>query len=122
MDDFAYVRPGDVDAALRLAAQPGAQFIAGGTNLIDLMKGGVEGPTRLVDITHIQGLSATRCCRRRFLPERRRSCAIWPPTAAICSSAPAVRSSMTPVSVSAINVSRDPDARRLTDSIATTPS
>jgi xanthine dehydrogenase YagS FAD-binding subunit len=57
MDDFAYVRPGDVDAALRLAAQPGAQFIAGGTNLIDLMKGGVEGPTRLVDITHIQGLT-----------------------------------------------------------------
>jgi xanthine dehydrogenase YagS FAD-binding subunit len=57
MDDFAYVRPSDVDAALRLAAQPGARFIAGGTNLVDLMKGGVEGPTRLVDITHIGGLT-----------------------------------------------------------------
>ncbi len=57
MDDFAYARPRDVDAALRLVAQPGSQFIAGGTNLLDLMKGGVEGPTRLVDITQVGGLA-----------------------------------------------------------------
>jgi xanthine dehydrogenase YagS FAD-binding subunit len=57
MDDFAYARPRDVEAALRLAAMPGSQFIAGGTNLIDLMKGGVEAPARLVDITQVSGLA-----------------------------------------------------------------
>jgi xanthine dehydrogenase YagS FAD-binding subunit len=57
MDNFSYARPRDVEAALRLAAQPGAQFIAGGTNLLDLMKGGVANPTRLVDITKVNGLA-----------------------------------------------------------------
>jgi xanthine dehydrogenase YagS FAD-binding subunit len=31
-------------------------FIGGGTNLLDLMKGGVARPVRLIDITHISGL------------------------------------------------------------------
>jgi xanthine dehydrogenase YagS FAD-binding subunit len=57
MDNFAYARPRDIDAALRLVAHPGSQFIAGGTNLLDLMKGGVEGPARLVDITQLGGLA-----------------------------------------------------------------
>lgn len=57
MLNFAYARPRDVDAALRLVAQPGSNFIAGGTNLLDLMKGGVESPSRLVDITQVTGLA-----------------------------------------------------------------
>lgn len=57
MLDFAYTRPRDLDAALHLMAQPGSSLIAGGTNLLDLMKGGVEGPTRLVDITRLTGLA-----------------------------------------------------------------
>jgi xanthine dehydrogenase YagS FAD-binding subunit len=57
VDNFGYVRAGDVDGALRLAAQPGAQFIAGGTNLLDLMKGRVAAPARLVDITQVAGLA-----------------------------------------------------------------
>jgi xanthine dehydrogenase YagS FAD-binding subunit len=57
MDDFSYARPSDVATALQWAAQPGAQFIAGGTNLVDLMKGGVAGPSRLIDITHLGGLA-----------------------------------------------------------------
>ncbi len=57
MRDFSYARPRDVDGALRLVAQPGSQFIAGGTNLIDLMKGGVESPARLVDISQVGGLA-----------------------------------------------------------------
>jgi xanthine dehydrogenase YagS FAD-binding subunit len=57
VDNFSYARPRDVDAALRLVAQPGSQFIAGGTNLIDLMKGGVASPARLVDISRIGGLA-----------------------------------------------------------------
>lgn len=57
MDNFAYARAGDVEGALRLAAEPGSQFIAGGTNLLDLMKGGVAAPSRLVDITQVAGLA-----------------------------------------------------------------
>ena len=39
--------------AIRLIQQSGSKFIGGGTNLIDLMKGDVEQPMRLVDINHI---------------------------------------------------------------------
>lgn len=57
MHNFSYARPRDVDAALRLAAQTGSRFIAGGTNLVDLMKEGVETPARLIDITRVAGLA-----------------------------------------------------------------
>ncbi|HEV7613880.1 MAG TPA: xanthine dehydrogenase family protein subunit M [Steroidobacteraceae bacterium] len=57
MHNFSYARAADIDGALRLVAQPGAQFIAGGTNLLDLMKGGIAIPERLVDITQIAGLA-----------------------------------------------------------------
>ena len=57
MHSFGYARPRDLEAALRLAADPGARFIAGGTNLIDLMKGGVEEPARLIDISRLGGLA-----------------------------------------------------------------
>lgn len=56
MDAISYERAGDVAAALRAAQQPGTMFIGGGTNLLDLMKGGVERPAKLVDITRIPGL------------------------------------------------------------------
>ncbi|MBN3804618.1 xanthine dehydrogenase family protein subunit M [Paraburkholderia sp. Ac-20336] len=58
MDAISYERAGDVASALRAAQQPGAVFIGGGTNLLDLMKGGVARPVRLIDITHIDGLDA----------------------------------------------------------------
>lgn len=57
MDNFSYARARDVEGALRLVAQPGSQFIAGGTNLLDLMKGGVAAPSRLIDITQVGGLA-----------------------------------------------------------------
>jgi xanthine dehydrogenase YagS FAD-binding subunit len=53
MRDFAYIRADDVKAALRAASQPGARYLGGGTNLIDLMKGGVETPQRLVDVSRL---------------------------------------------------------------------
>ena len=54
MIDFQYARANDVADAVRLIiADPGAKFIAGGTNLIDLMKEDVERPTRLIDITRL---------------------------------------------------------------------
>ncbi|MDR6422129.1 xanthine dehydrogenase YagS FAD-binding subunit [Paraburkholderia phenoliruptrix] len=56
MDAISYERAADVAGAVRAVQQPGAVFIGGGTNLLDLMKGGVERPVRLIDITHIGGL------------------------------------------------------------------
>lgn len=54
MMNFDYVRAKDVgDAVRRVAADPLAKFIAGGTNLVDLMREEVERPTRLIDITHL---------------------------------------------------------------------
>ena len=58
MIDFDYVKARDVgDAVGQIARDPNARFIAGGTNLIDLMKENVARPTRLIDIT---GLPLTR--------------------------------------------------------------
>ncbi|MDR6407073.1 FAD binding domain-containing protein [Paraburkholderia sp. 22099] len=56
MDAISYERAGDIAGAVRAVQQPGAVFIGGGTNLLDLMKGGVTRPVRLIDITHIRGL------------------------------------------------------------------
>ncbi|GAB2735158.1 xanthine dehydrogenase family protein subunit M [Melaminivora jejuensis] len=52
MRAFDYTAAADMAAALA-AIGPGARFIAGGTNLLDLMKEDVLQPTRLVDITRV---------------------------------------------------------------------
>jgi xanthine dehydrogenase YagS FAD-binding subunit len=56
MKSFDYIRPATVAEAVAAAAQPGAAYLAGGTNLLDLMKGSITGPDRLVDVTHLSGL------------------------------------------------------------------
>jgi len=56
MKSFDYVRPASVREAVAAAAEPGAAYLAAGTNLLDLMKGGVTRPNRLVDITHLHDL------------------------------------------------------------------
>jgi len=54
MINFAYTRASDIgDAVRQIAADPAAKFIAGGTNLIDLMKENVTRPSRVIDITHL---------------------------------------------------------------------
>ena len=54
MINFQYARASDVaDAVRQIAADPAAKFIAGGTNLIDLMKEDVERPARLIDISRL---------------------------------------------------------------------
>src|SRR5438309_7952729 len=54
MINFQYARADDVaDAVRQIAADPEAKFIAGGTNLIDLMKYEVERPARLIDISRL---------------------------------------------------------------------
>jgi xanthine dehydrogenase YagS FAD-binding subunit len=56
MNPFDYIRPATVREAVSAAAQPGTAYLAAGTNLLDLMKGSVTKPDRLVDITHLPGL------------------------------------------------------------------
>jgi xanthine dehydrogenase YagS FAD-binding subunit len=56
MKTFDYVRPATISEAVAAAAEPGAAYLAGGTNLLDLMKGGVTRPGRLVDVTRLPGL------------------------------------------------------------------
>lgn len=54
MNNFQYSRASDLTDAIRLlAANPGAKLIAGGTNLIDLMKENVERPSWLIDISRL---------------------------------------------------------------------
>jgi xanthine dehydrogenase YagS FAD-binding subunit len=54
MISFQYRRAADVaDAVRQIAADPAAKFVAGGTNLIDLMKDEVERPARLIDISRL---------------------------------------------------------------------
>jgi len=54
MINFEFSRATDVaDAVRQIAADPQAKFIAGGTNLIDLMKYDVERPVRVIDITRL---------------------------------------------------------------------
>jgi xanthine dehydrogenase YagS FAD-binding subunit len=54
MNQFQYNKANEPLSAVKiLAKDPGAHFLAGGTNLIDLMKMGVVVPSKLVDINHL---------------------------------------------------------------------
>jgi xanthine dehydrogenase YagS FAD-binding subunit len=53
MRPFAYERAADAGAAVAAAAAPETKFLGGGTNLVDLMRLGVERPARLVDVTRL---------------------------------------------------------------------
>ena len=54
MINFEYSRAADIaDAVRQLAADPSAKLIAGGTNLIDLMRGDVERPAHIIDISRL---------------------------------------------------------------------
>lgn len=54
MIGFEYARASNVaEAVQQMAASKGAKFIAGGTNLVDLMKMYVEQPTKLIDVTRL---------------------------------------------------------------------
>jgi len=56
MKTFDYVRPATIADAVAAAAEPGAAYLAAGTNLLDLMKGGITGPSRVVDVSRLPGL------------------------------------------------------------------
>jgi xanthine dehydrogenase YagS FAD-binding subunit len=56
MNQFDYVRPKTFAEAIAAATEPGAAYLAAGSNLLDLMKGGIARPSRLVDVSHLEGL------------------------------------------------------------------
>jgi xanthine dehydrogenase YagS FAD-binding subunit len=57
MKAFSYERVETAEAAARaVVARPGGKFIAGGTNLLDLMKLQIETPVHLVDVNRVAGL------------------------------------------------------------------
>ncbi|MEV5987998.1 xanthine dehydrogenase family protein subunit M [Streptomyces sp. NPDC052051] len=63
MREFGYQRASDVAGAVALlGADPDARFLGGGTNLVDLMKTGVERPARLVDVRELplEGIESTQ--------------------------------------------------------------
>ena len=81
MRPYSYVRAQDVDGAVAtLAEAPNAAFLAGGTNLVDLMKLGVVQPDVLVDVRRLtptgSRTSTTAVCARGRVPT-----ATSPPTA-----------------------------------------
>jgi xanthine dehydrogenase YagS FAD-binding subunit len=52
MTPFTYARAEDVPAAIRLAgAADASKYLGGGTNLVDLMREGIEHPAALIDVT-----------------------------------------------------------------------
>jgi xanthine dehydrogenase YagS FAD-binding subunit len=53
MKSFSYERATATEGAIHAGAARGAKFLAGGTNLVDLMKYGVESPATLVDINRL---------------------------------------------------------------------
>ena len=50
MNPFDFVREHEIPAAVKSGSREGAKFIAGGTNVVDLLKCDVERPTHIVDI------------------------------------------------------------------------
>ena len=152
MRAFDYVRAERVDDAVAALADRDTRCLAGGTNLLDLMKGDVEQPARLVDITRLPlarhrrrcptaACASARCVRnsdlaqpragaralsaarrRRCCRARRRNCATWRPSAATCCSARAAIISPTSASPRATSASPDRAARRARATTASTRS
>src|SRR5260370_13964102 len=54
MKAFHYERSSDISSACAVASRPASKFIAGGTNLVDLMKLEIETPAQLIDISALR--------------------------------------------------------------------
>jgi len=67
MRAFDYVQPTTIDAAIKTLAERDTVCLAGGTNLLDLMKGNVEQPLRLVDISMLRSLRFSRTSKHQQL-------------------------------------------------------
>ena len=64
MPAMTLARPDTVEDAVRLRAEEGAKYLAGGTDMVVNIRRGIERPTALVDLTGIEELSFHRRRRR----------------------------------------------------------
>jgi xanthine dehydrogenase YagS FAD-binding subunit len=67
MKQLVYERAPDTAAAIAFAEAPSAKYLAGGTNLIDLMREGIEQPETLVDVSRLSGSIELRDDGRLFI-------------------------------------------------------
>jgi xanthine dehydrogenase YagS FAD-binding subunit len=67
MQPFEYASPKTREQAVRLLAAPGAAVLAGGSDLLGLMKDDVETPKRLVNLKEVEGLSGVRAEKDKSL-------------------------------------------------------
>ena len=82
MNLFDYIRPATVAEAVNAAAEPGAAYLAAGTNLLDLMKGHVttpEGgqPLAVAMSRWVEAESVARSWSVRFTDKARRMVELW---------------------------------------------
>jgi xanthine dehydrogenase YagS FAD-binding subunit len=57
MQGFSLIEPRDVTSAIAAASAPGAKYIAGGTDLLQLTKDNIETPDRLIDLQRLPAAS-----------------------------------------------------------------
>jgi len=88
MKAFTYERAKDAAAAVAAVSRPGAKFISGGTNLLDLMKLEIEQPAHLVDISRLPLRTIDELADGGLSSVRRRRIPTLPP---ICGCGPAIR-------------------------------
>ncbi len=80
MREFGYRRVSDVATAVAvLDAEPHARFLGGGTNLVDLMKTGVERPALLIDVRESPSTASSRRRTADCASVRPSPTATWPP-------------------------------------------
>jgi xanthine dehydrogenase YagS FAD-binding subunit len=60
MTPFTFARAADAAEAIRLGTAPGARYLGGGTNLVDLMRETIERPSALVDVTALSSAIEAR--------------------------------------------------------------
>src|SRR5690349_18728629 len=53
MKPFTYERASSITDSAKASAEPGTKLLAGGTNLLDLMKLQIEAPVRVIDINRL---------------------------------------------------------------------
>ncbi len=105
MQAFSLVEPRDIHAAVTAASAPGAKYIAGGTDLLQLTKDSVETPQRLVDLQALpagihadpDGLHLEPLARMSDVAAHRDVVARWPvlSQALLASASPQIRNMAT---------------------------
>ena len=66
MEPFKFIRVQDDQSAIRAALLNNSKFIAGGTNILDLMKLNIETPKQVIDINRLPLKQNRRTTQRKY--------------------------------------------------------